>query len=440
MNDILAKGQAWIDAFLVWFDQTLLSYQTLGQLGVILVLWIFSIGIVRLNALLLPGLLDRFPVYQRLKRHLSPLYDLSLWVMMILLVKSVADQNEIPSYALNIAASLILAWIVIRLATGVIESREIARLVRALAWTLAALNIVGWLGPLMDMLDSVTFSLGQGQASILGVLVGLLTLLLLVWFALIITNFLENWLRRVPAVNPSARVLLSKMARIVLIAAAFLFAVSSVGIDLTVFAVFGGAIGVGLGFGLQKVVSNFVSGVILLMDRSIKPGDVVEVSGTYGRINKLAGRYTSVISRDGREHLIPNEDMVTQTVINWTFSHRMVRRHLPVGISYKSDVDLAMELMVAAANEVERVLKDPAPRVQIKGFGDSAIDLELRLWIRDAKNGVSNVASEVYYNIWRKFNDGGVEFPYPQRDIHIINDAAPPAADTLRPAAEIESS
>ncbi len=420
MNDMIIKGQEWITALLIWFDDTLLSYQTLAQLGIILVLWIFSLGLTRLVGFLFPHGMDRFDFYQRLKPQLTPLYDLIVWVSLILVVKAVADQQGVASYALNIAMSLIFAWIVIRLATGLIKSREIARLIRSLAWGLAALNIVGWLAPLIEVLEGMTFSLGQGEVSMYGVMTGILTMFALVWMALFVTAFLENWLRRVPAVNPSARVLLSKVARIVLIALAFLFAVSSVGIDLTVFAVFGGAIGVGLGFGLQKVVSNFISGVILLMDRSIKPGDVVEISGTYGRINKLAGRYTSVISRDGREHLIPNEDMVTQTVVNWTFSHRMVRRHLPVGISYKSDLDLAMELMIEAAAEIPRILQDPAPRVLIKGFGDSAIDLELRMWIKDAKNGVSNVASEVYYKIWHKFNDRGVQFPYPQRDIHIV--------------------
>ncbi|VAW06855.1 Potassium efflux system KefA protein / Small-conductance mechanosensitive channel [hydrothermal vent metagenome] len=421
MNDILIKAQEWIAALVVWLDVTFLSYQTLAELGIILLLWGVSLGLVRLSGFLFPQGLDRFEIYQRLKPQLSPLYDLIIWLVLLLIVKTVADQQQMASYALNIAASLILAWIVIRLATGLIESREIARLIRTFAWGLAALNIVGWLSPLIEILEGFTFSLGQGEVSIYGMLTGLLTMLFLVWLALVMTGFLESWLRKVPAVNPSARVLLSKVARIILVAAAFLFAVSSVGIDLTVFAVFGGAIGVGLGFGLQKVVSNFVSGVILLMDRSIKPGDVVEISGTYGRINKLAGRYTSVISRDGREHLIPNEDMVTQTVINWTFSHRMVRRHLPVGISYKSDVDLAMRLMVEAANEIPRTLDDPAPRVLIKGFGDSAINLELRMWIRDAKNGVSNVASDVYYKIWQKFNENNVEFPYPQRDIHIVS-------------------
>ncbi|PCI33442.1 MAG: mechanosensitive ion channel protein MscS [Alphaproteobacteria bacterium] len=420
MNDIILKGQDAMASVIAWFGETLLSYQTLAQLGIILSLWLVSLGLSRLIGFVFPHGLDRVDFYQRLKPQLTPLYDLVIWLSLILTVKAVADQQQMDSTALNIAANLIVAWIVIRLVTNLIKSREIARLIRSFAWGLAALNIVGWLSPLIDFLEGITFSLGQGQVSIFGVITGLLTLLILVWLSLVVTGFLENWLRKVPAVNPSARVLLSKVARILLIAFAFLFAVSSVGIDLTVFAVFGGAIGVGLGFGLQKVVSNFVSGVILLMDRSIKPGDVVEISGTYGRINKLAGRYTSVISRDGREHLIPNEDMVTQTVINWTFSHRMVRRHIPVGISYKSDLDLAMKLMIEAADEIPRILQDPAPRVLIKGFGDSAIDLELRMWIRDAKNGVSNVASEVYYKIWHKFNDQGVEFPYPQRDIHIV--------------------
>jgi small-conductance mechanosensitive channel len=193
------------------------------------------------------------------------------------------------------------------------------------------------------------------------------------------------------------------------------------GIDLTALAVFGGAIGVGLGLGLQKVVSNFISGVILLLDKSIKPGDVIEISNTYGKINKLAARYTSVISRDGREHLVPNEDIITQPVINWTFSSNRVRRHLPVNVSYKADIEKAMNLMMQAANETPRVIKNPEPRVLIKSFGDNGVDLELRMWIIDSENGVSNIASDVYLQIWHKFNEEGIEFPYPQRDIHIVS-------------------
>lgn len=421
MNELITKAQLYLEQFILWMDVQILSYQTLGQLGAIVALFLFSRGII---SWLKPDSrikLDHYSYYQKIRPYLMPLYLPILWLIMLLMVQEVAASQDQDIYLLRTAVSLVFVWIVIRIATNLIKSREIARIVRVVAWGLAALNIVDLLMPFLDLLDQVSFSVGEGAVSVLDIVTGVLSLIFLVWGALFLATLSEGWLKKVPTVNPSARVLLSKLIRIMLVTIAFLFAVSSVGIDLTVFAVFGGAIGVGLGFGLQKVVSNFISGVILLMDRSIKPGDVVEISGTYGRINKLAGRYTSVISRDGREHLIPNEDMVTQTVINWTFSNRLIRRQLPVGISYKSDVEKAMALMIEAADEAQRVMEEPAPKVLIKGFGDSAIDLELRMWIRDTKNGVSNIASEVYLLIWHKFNEGGIEFPYPQRDIHIVS-------------------
>jgi len=421
MNDLITKAQALLAQFLSWAEVEILSYQSLIQFGAIILLLLFSRAMV---SWLKPDSrikLEKYSYYQKIKPYLLPLYVPILWLITLLIVQQVAAAQEQDIYVLRTAVSLLFVWIVIRIATNLIESREIARIVRLVAWGLAALNIVGLLVPFLNLLDQTSFSVGEGQVSILDVITGILSLIFLLWAAFFLASLSEGWLKKLPTVNPSARVLLSKMIRILLVSIAFLFAVSSVGIDLTVFAVFGGAIGVGLGFGLQKVVSNFISGVILLMDRSIKPGDVVEISGTYGRINKLAGRYTSVISRDGREHLIPNEDMVTQTVINWTFSNRLIRRHLPVGISYKSDLEKAMALMIEAANEAERVMDEPEAKVLIKGFGDNAIDLELRMWIRDAKNGVSNIASEVYLNIWNKFKDNGIEFPYPQRDIHIVS-------------------
>jgi small-conductance mechanosensitive channel len=230
-------------------------------------------------------------------------------------------------------------------------------------------------------------------------------------------------------------VLLAKLAKIFLVTVAVLAAVTSVGINWAALAVFGGAVGVGIGFGLQKVVSNLISGVILLLDRSIKPGDVIEVGETYGWINKLAARYTSVITRDGREHLVPNEDMITMPVINWTYSSTKVRRHIPVGVSYKADLRKAMDLMIAAALETPRVLDDPDPKCLIKGFGDSAVNLELRLWIADPQNGVANVASDVMLKIWDKFHEHGIEIPYPQRDLHLIS---APAFDSAEARALLE--
>ncbi|MGB5604053.1 MAG: mechanosensitive ion channel domain-containing protein, partial [Gammaproteobacteria bacterium] len=180
-----------------------------------------------------------------------------------------------------------------------------------------------------------------------------------------------------------------------------------------------GALGVGLGFGLQKIFSNLVSGIILLMDKSIKPGDVISLGTTFGWINYLGLRYTSVITRDGIEHLIPNEELITQRVENWSFSDNLVRLKAPIGISYNSDVRLAMKLCIEAAEIVPRVELAPEPRVQLMGFGDSSVNLELRIWIDDPQQGRANILSEVLLNVWDKFHEHGITIPFPQRDLHV---------------------
>lgn len=326
-----------------------------------------------------------------------------------------------PQYLLPLFGNLALAWFAIRLVSLVLPSRRVARIVAPVAWSLAALNIVGLLDPLIQVLQGATLPIGETPISIYDILRGLLTFGLLTWGALTLSKFLEERLKSATILPPSLAVLLGKMLRIFLLIFAFLIALDTAGIDLTVLAVFGGALGVGLGFGLQKVVSNFVSGLILLMDRSIKPGDVVEVSGTYGRINKLAARYTSVITRDGTEFLIPNENMITESVVNWSHSNKLVRRRIPVQISYQSDLRKAMTLMTEAAAEESRVLAQPAPKTLLRGFGESGVDLELRLWIQDPQDGVANIASAVMLRIWDKFEEHNIEFPYPHRVVRIEN-------------------
>ena len=212
---------------------------------------------------------------------------------------------------------------------------------------------------------------------------------------------------------------MAKVARAVLVMLAFVIALNVAGVDLTAFAIFSGALGVGLGFGLQKVVSNLISGIILLLDRSIKPGDVIALDETYGTINALHARYASVITRDGTEYLIPNEDLITQRVENWTHSNSDVRLKIPIGISYSSDVRRAMELCLEAAAVTKRILERPEPKCLLIGFGDSAVDLELRIWIGDPTNGVRNVRSEVLLGIWDRFHEHGIEFPFPQHDVHV---------------------
>jgi small-conductance mechanosensitive channel len=191
------------------------------------------------------------------------------------------------------------------------------------------------------------------------------------------------------------------------------------GLDLTVFALFSGALGLGLGFGLQKVFANLVSGFILLADKSIKPGDVIQLKDTYGWINFLGSRYVSVITRDATEHLIPNENMITGEVINWSYSQNLVRLKMPVGVAYDSDLEKARELMLAAAADTLRVLKDPKPACLLTGFGDNTVNLELRVWINDPQHGIGSVKSDLLWGIWRRFREHGIEIPYPQRDVHL---------------------
>ncbi|MBO6505000.1 MAG: mechanosensitive ion channel [Kordiimonadaceae bacterium] len=354
------------------------------------------------------------------KRFLHPVLTAAISILLIYTAQLLL-QPVMATYLLNIAASLLTAWLVIRLAVGMLANRELARMIAAGAWTLAALNIMGLLDPLMTVLDEAQLPLGDVEISVLDILTGIISFGFLMWLAFALSALLEKRLQAAEGVPPSIRALMTKFGKILLVSIAFLISLNATGIDLTALAVFGGALGVGIGFGLQKVVGNFISGIILLVDRSIKPGDVIETGGTYGTINRLAARYTSVITRDGTEFLIPNEDMITQPVTNWSHTHRLVRRKIPVQVSYESDVKKAMDLMVQAASEQARTLKVPEPRTLMKGFGESGVDLELRMWIDDPQHGVSNIASEVMIRIWDLFQENDIEFPYPTRVVHVKN-------------------
>ncbi|MBL4602786.1 MAG: mechanosensitive ion channel [Emcibacteraceae bacterium] len=421
LDEIIAFANEFYQLILNWLQVNLFTYESLIQLALIFGLFLISYLVARVFSPFMHKVFEEKPLYQKIEKFLKAMYLPLIWWFLVFIAWQVAVNLDGSIIFLRMATSLISMWIVIRLVTLMIESETISSIITVVAWSMVTLNIFGLLGPFTNLLSTTTFTMGTNVISILAIITGMISMVVLIWAALIVSSAVEGKLREAPTVTPSARVLLSKLMRIVLVVLAFLFAISSMGIDLTALAVFGGAIGVGLGFGLQKVVSNFISGVILLLDKSIKPGDVIEISGTYGRINKLAARYTSVISRDGREHLVPNEDIITQPVINWTFSDKKVRLHLPLNVSYNSDLEKAMDLMLEAAMESSRIIKNPLSRVLIKGFGDNGIDLELRMWIRDSENGVSNISSEVYLSIWHKFNGNNIEFPYPQRDVHIVS-------------------
>jgi len=361
----------------------------------------------------------RIPNFRKPIMALLEVINPIAWLVLQWIAIGVAKYFKWPVSVLTVVASLLTAWVLIRFASMLVVRKEIARFIAITAWSIAALSIFGLIDSVTSLLDSWAVTLGNVRLSPLTVVKVGLSLWFALWLANGISSLVEKRLAKSEFVAPTVRVLGAKLTRISLIAAALLIALSAVGIDLTALAVFSGALGVGLGFGLQRIFSNLVSGVFLLLDRSIKPGDVIAVSGTFGWINHLGARYTSVITRDGIEHLIPNEELITQRVENWSFTNALVRVRIPIGISYDADPRQAMELCLNAAKMVPRVLLDPEPRINLTAFGESSVNLELRIWIEDPVNGRGNVISEVLLGIWDAFHENGIHIPYPQRDIHI---------------------
>lgn len=349
----------------------------------------------------------------------KPLIFPIVWFLLLSIPLLIATSVDLSNHVMKIAVSLLMLWIIIRLTTGFVRNRIWSRFIAITAWTIAALNILNLLGPVTVVLDSLAIEFGTLRVSALTVINGMLSLIVLLWLAVIISRLIERQISASSDLTPSVQVLLSKLSKLVLIIIAVVAAVSSVGIDLTAFTVFSGAIGIGVGLGLQKSISNLFSGLVLLLDKSIKPGDVIAIGDTYGWVDSLNARYVSVYTRDGVEHLIPNEQLITEEVQNWTHTNRLIRLRLPIGVHYKSDVRRAIDLCVESATEVERVIEKPAPVCLLKGFGDNSVDLELRFWIGDPQEGTSNVKSEVLLNVWDKFKGNEIEIPYPQRDVHI---------------------
>jgi small-conductance mechanosensitive channel len=229
----------------------------------------------------------------------------------------------------------------------------------------------------------------------------------------------EQRVARSSDLTPSFRVLIGKLAKIALVIAAGAVALTAVGVDLTALTVFSGAVGVGIGFGLQKVVSNFVSGVIILLDKSIKPGDTISLGETFGWIRDLRARFVSVVTRDGREYLIPNEDFITQQVINWSFSDELVRLDVEFGVSYDANPHQVSEIAINAAMSVGRVEASRRPVCWMTAFGESSLDFVLRFWIHDPQQGLTNVRGKVLLALWDALTEAGIEIPFPQRDLHL---------------------
>lgn len=324
------------------------------------------------------------------------------------------------SYILALVATIATAWLFVSLAARLVRNGLLRRVVTWGLWVYVTLYFLGLVDDMAGFLDSMAVEFGEFRLSVLAVIKALVVTGILFTAARLLSQTASARIRANEDISPSMRVLVVKFLQIALYGAAFFVGLKAVGFDLTGLAVLSGAIGVGLGFGLQKVVSNLVSGVIILLDKSIKPGDVISLGETFGWINALGARYVSITTRDGKEYLIPNEDLITNQVVNWSHSNEFVRLDIFFGTAYGDDPHLVRKIAVEAAKSVERVLTFRAPVCHIVGFGDSSVDYILRFWIRDPTEGLTNVRGQVFLALWDAFKENGISIPFPQREVKML--------------------
>lgn len=357
-----------------------------------------------------------WPGYLRLAvRALTDNFAVLVFILLMIVIRTglEAAAEHARTYLLGVASNLATAWVVIAIITSLIRNHFINRVVAVTAWTIAALSIMGLLDGTVAALDSRAIVLGGLRISPLLLLKLTVLLLLAVWIATALSNFLERRVQASEDLTPTMQVLLAKLIRIGVMAIAIVVVLSASGIDLSVLAVATGAVGVGVGLGLQKIVANFVSGIVLLADKSIKPGDVITTGEHFGWVTKMGTRYTTVDLRDGREVLVPNEDLVTQRVINWSYTSDRMQLVIKFNTSYGDDIKKTQAAAVEAALSVPQVMKEPAPSCHITAFGASALEFVLWAWIKSASEGPTRVRSAVMVALWDTFAKQGIVIPKP---------------------------
>ncbi|WP_076864451.1 mechanosensitive ion channel family protein [Bradyrhizobium mercantei] len=328
------------------------------------------------------------------------------------------------SYLIAVSAKLALAWLMIRLVTSVIDNAFIVKTVSIAAWVVAALSIIGQLDWAAETLDSYAVVVGGLRLTPLLLLKAGALLIVALWLTNLASNFAESRINRATDLTPSIQVLLVKIIRIGLMVLAIAIALGAVGINLSALAVFTGAAGVGIGLGLQKIVANFISGLILLVDKSVKPGDLVTIGDNSGRISAMKTRYISVAAGDGREFLIPNEDLVTQKVTNWTYTDKNTLVKIAFSTNYDANPRQVCKLAIATAAAHPRATKGRTPNCILTEFAEAGMKFSLTFWIADP-DGMDNVKSDVMLSLWDAFRQEGIKVPYPVRELRIRGGALP---------------
>lgn len=417
--------EAHITFILAWLGNNIFTFSATMQIALIMITFGVSAIMHRRLQPPLTNWINKLETPPRVKIVLHNMKKQSLPIVALIIMSilsAVASHETTPfsDILINAQISLLLAWIAIRIAVQIINNDRLRNAAAITAWGIAALSILGLLDDTINALDALGINLGDFRLSALSVIKGILSLLILLHLAGLCASMIDKRLRSFTELSHSSRVLISKFIRVTLVIVAILIAVTMAGIDLTLLAVFSGALGVGLGFGLQKGISNLFSGFLLLMDESIRPGDVLELpNGAFGWVDKMGARYTSIITRDNKSFLIPNEDFVTQQIVNWSHHNTLIRLEIRFGVAYQNDPHLIRKLAVEAARSPDRVVDEPEPVCHLIEFGDSSLNFVLRFWIKDAEQGVTNMRGAVLLAIWDSFKEHGISIPYPHREIFL---------------------
>lgn len=373
--------------------------------------------------------IDHTQIHFRIRTAMKNILRLKMYAIaaIILGVALKVQESNFPDIDMRLASatiSILLALIVIRITAQVIQNSFTRQIVSSFALLVAAMSILGLLDDTTAAMDALAVSIGEFRLSALTLVKGLIALFILLYLALFVSTLVERRLNRVSGLTSSARVLLGKVTRVVLVTIAILVGVTTAGVDLSLLTVFGGALGLGIGFGLQKGISNLFSGMLLLMDKSIKPGDIIELptqtgEGAFGWVQHMGARYTEIITRDNKSFLIPNEDFITHQVVNWSHGDTLIRLEAEFGVHYDSDPHEVKRLAEEAANKPSRVVDDPPPVCHLVEFGSSSLNFKLRFWIRDAHKGVTNMKGAVMLSLWDAFKENDIKIPYPHREVYL---------------------
>lgn len=413
INDVIQESTKWIQT-------NLFSIENLIDILLVIILLFITIYVFKKIYVRVSKLLKKVD-FLSIKQKDSLVNDVLRNLIYIILLWSYILIAEIAGFShffSGIIANLLTAWTFIKMITTFLPDKFYVKIFSFFIWTFTALNILNIYAKTVSILDNLAFKSGNLRISLLLVIKAFILFTIFFIGAKKVTEISAKRIEKSNNLTPSIKVLIKKISKFAFYLIAFLFALSSLGISLSAFAFLGGTIGVGLGFGLQKIVSNFISGIIILLDKSIKPGDVVEVNNIYGRVKNLDTRFVSVVTLSGKEYLVPNENFITNQVINWSYSDERVRIDVPVGVAYDSDLNLVKNLLLKSLEGKERIVEDPQPTCILKEFADSTVNFELRFWIRDPQNGLAGVRSDVLFSVWNLLKENGISIAFPQQDLH----------------------